>query len=104
MSLVGTEFPFRQRVSTTPIGAKSAITVNVTTTATLVAPANGRRVSLTLYLDAGTVYLGDSTVSPSSYMVKLTSGQTLVDDASYDAWYAITASGTATLYGVVVTA
>jgi hypothetical protein len=76
-------------------GRKTFAVVPVSTTATLIAAANGRRASLRIQ-NTGTVpvYLGgDDTVTPLTGY-RLAAGAEVLDGESKDAWYGIVPAGT----------
>lgn len=80
-------------------GSKSAPQAyTIGTTPQRVLAANGDRLSATLWnTGAQTIFLGsDNTVSPTNG-VPLAANAALVDDDSYDEWWAVVASGTSTM-------
>lgn len=85
-------------VTRLPKGSKTFADPAPTTSASSIVAANASRKSVTIH-NAGTVtvYLGLNGSVTSSNGLPLGAGATLSDDASTDAWYAITASGTGDL-------
>jgi hypothetical protein len=79
-------------------GSKTFTTAAPTTSAASVLAANSSRVvAIVQNVGSVDVYVGkDGTVTTSNGLL-LSAGSTLVDDASTDAWYGITGSGTAAL-------
>lgn len=82
----------------TPKGSKTFTDPAPTSSASSIVAANSSRKSVTIH-NAGsvTVYLGGTSGVTTSNGIPLGAGETLSDDSSTDAWYAITASGTADL-------
>ena len=84
-------------------GNKAITTVAIGTTAAVVlAPNAARKSCLICNTGAATVYLGPNSSVTTTTGVPLASGDRLPDDASLDAWYGITASGSAALIVVEV--
>lgn len=82
--------------STTPVKGDPVFgTVGITSAATLIAAANGRRIELTIQnLGTANVYLGtDNTVTTSKGLC-LPGTASLNDRATCATWYGIVASGT----------
>lgn len=94
----------RQIVSHGASGSKTFTDPAPTTTAASVLGANATRKVASLY-NAGTqtVYLGKDNTVTTSNGFPLVPGGNMVDDASTDAWWAITASGTGDLRIIEVT-
>lgn len=86
-------------------GNKSALTTNtVAATATLILPEDPNRRGLFITnLDASvTIFFGGVGVTTSSYLFRLTAGQSISDVLTRDALYAIVATGTASIAGFQV--
>lgn len=79
-------------------GSKTFADPAPTSTAASVLAANTSRKSCTIQ-NVGTVdvYLGKDNTVTTTNGLKLAAGDTLTDDVSTDAWWGITASGTADL-------
>jgi len=76
------------------LATKAVSAVTVATTATLLAPANGDRVSIAIINNGGvTLYVGGSGVTAATG-VPIPAGAALADSDSTDAYYGIVASGT----------
>lgn len=94
----------RQIVSQGASGSKTFSDPAPTTTASSIIGANATRKVASIY-NAGsqTVYLGNTSGVTTSNGFPLVPGANMVDDASIDAWWAITASGTGDLRIIEVT-
>lgn len=88
----------RQRVAAGASSTKTFSDPAPTTSAAVVLSANALRTSC-LIQNVGTVdvYLGKDNTVTTTNGIKLAAGASLADDASVDAWWGITASGTADL-------
>jgi len=76
----------------------SSAQVSVTTTATRIAKSNGAPIEVKLHCASGAVYLDGSTVT-SSTGYRMDNGQLLtVTLADNDELWAVSSSGTSTLY------
>ena len=79
----------------------SSAQVSVTTTATRIAKSNGSPLEVKLHCASGSLYLDGSTVT-SSTGYKMDNGQLLtITLADNDELWAVTSSGTATLYVLI---
>lgn len=93
----------RQAITLGAAGTKTFTDPAPTTIAASIVAASATRFSVTIQ-NAGAVdcYLGkDNTVTASTGLL-LAAGATLTDDSTVDAWWAITAAGTADLRILVV--
>jgi hypothetical protein len=88
----------RQIVATGGGGSKTFTTAAPTGTAASVVAANADRLSVTIQnVGEVAVYLGSTSGVTTSNGVELDPGDVLDDSSSVDAWWAITAAGTADL-------
>lgn len=90
-------------VTRLPHGTKTVSRTSITTAVTLILAAKASRVSAVLY-NAGPsdIYVSASNAVSTSTGFLFPVGATFADDASNDAWYGVTASGTATIHALEV--
>ena len=104
MTTAATQDP--RPVSTTELltSAKSTLAaVSVTNAATLVLAADATRTGAVFQPTDADIYIGDSGVTATTGIL-LTAGTPFTDTLTVDAWYGITASGTADCRVLEITA
>jgi hypothetical protein len=82
----------KAQVTAQPRGSKVLTTPTVGTSPASVLAANSSRKLAVLTnpsTNTGIIYIGPSTITTSAYTIALPPGSSYVDDASNDAWYAV---------------